>query len=139
MSKSISEWRRRQYAKIEYAKTELGLSDDDYRGLLRQEFKVGSKTELDDRGVARLLAHFLQRGWKPKQSRNPRNPDGLNAQQRLVLALWSDLGIAGKIDNPTPQALNAWIARHTRIRTLKWLNDAALSNVIEALKQWLAR
>ncbi len=54
-------------------------------------------------------------------------------------ALWHQLHRDGKLRDPSPQALNAWVQRTVQVGALVWCNDAQLATLIEALKAWVQR
>lgn len=63
--------RQNMLAKVHLAKKELGLSDPDYRQVLRHNFGVESSAGLSDRELSDLLDHFKSKGWTPKSQGRP--------------------------------------------------------------------
>lgn len=133
-------------AAIHVLKGKLQLSDDDYRALLANLTGKTSSKALSDAERGRVREH-MQRlaeklgvarprpagaGWK-KSYANSR------PMERKVWALWNALGRSGRIANPSPQALRAWVERQTGMSDLKFCNWAQLSNLIESLKEWRDR
>lgn len=55
--------RRKDLAMIHLAKKELGLDDDLYRLVLKQNCGVESAADLDEAGRRRLLSFFRSQGW----------------------------------------------------------------------------
>ncbi len=64
VGRSAQALRRAELAQIHIAKAQLGLSEDDYRLLLRTVTGKDSASELDWRGRAALLAHFKKLVFK---------------------------------------------------------------------------
>lgn len=64
--------RRADLAKIHIAKKDLGLSDSDYRTMLRSVAGVESSAHLDAAGRKKVLQHLVKCGFKPFQ--NPPRP-----------------------------------------------------------------
>lgn len=99
---------RADYAKIHIARKELGLTDENYRDMLRVHFGVESSKNLAPRQVSVLLNKFRAKGWQPRQARvvkdgregTVRKDDNYikiesgpaAKQQRYALALWNALG-----------------------------------------------
>ncbi len=99
---------RAMLAKIHIARKELGLSDDEYRDLLRMRFDAESAKDLTAAQSAELVAHFRGKGWKPKKGAEVKqgrtgtrrkndnyiaiSPGPAARQQRYALGLWAALG-----------------------------------------------
>jgi len=60
----IQRQRRGLLAKVHIAIKELGISDDDYRGILMREFRVGSAAALSIMELQYLVAYFEEKGWE---------------------------------------------------------------------------
>lgn len=113
---------RKDYAKINIAKKELGLTDAEYRDILTWKFQLKSAKELSARQVGVLLNYFRAKGWKPqhsgKRSANFKEIAGGHnpAQKRYILALWNALGYeTAKIDIRVKKQFN--------VDRLEWLNN----------------
>lgn len=85
---------RKKLALIHIVKKELGLSDEEYRGILRQQAGVESARDLTDDSF-RLLMRFLVRSRYYRLT-----PEGLTLRQRLYIQHlqqrigWSDEHLA---------------------------------------------
>lgn len=116
----------------------LVMSDDDYRAMLEERYKVSSTADLNDGQLKNLCAYL---DAKTGQSKPP-IPD---RQARKIWALWQSLHKAGVVRDPSEAALNAYTARMTRrgnkpgIASYRWLNHYQARDVIEALKKWQER
>jgi len=134
-SKSPSDYRRSELAKIHVAKKALGLDDDTYRDVLWTICTVRSSADLDSHGRFKLIAHFKALGWKPARAKKPE----LDAKSRKVWSLWYQLKEAGLIGTATARTLRTEVKKLTFCDDLKFCTEAQKSHVIEVLKQWLAR
>lgn len=134
---------------IHVLKSQLQLTEDDYRALLRQLTGKSSCKEMDARqlaGVRSHLAGLADRMGVGKTRKRPFTRDQFekakNAalpKERKVWALWNQLARDGLITNASPQALNAWISRQVAVSALSFCNDKQLDALIEALKAWHER
>lgn len=129
--------RRRQLAAIHAAAAKLGMDTSDrspsseYRSMLAAQGGVVSAADLDEAGRRRVLRHLLRStGTKP-----PR--DGWQAEK--MRRLWSELGQAGKLADPSERGLNAFVKSQTGMASPRFLPSRDANRVIEALKAWLAR
>ena len=90
----MSNARRNELAKIHMAKKGLGLDDEEYRDVLWTVCRVRSAKDLDSYGRHRLLAHFRERGWRPKRRRHPGQvAGGRGALIGKIEAQLSDMGL----------------------------------------------
>lgn len=82
-------------SKIHIAKSQLGMEDDIYRGLLARIAGVRSAKELNDRQAGNVLREFERLGFKPKPSTRakgkPKNFDQMPARITKIEALLADM------------------------------------------------
>jgi len=64
--KPKNDYRRVLLAKVHIAKKDLGVDEDIYRMILREEFGVDSAADLANRELEQLVLRFEARGWKAK-------------------------------------------------------------------------
>lgn len=132
------EYRRRALAKIHIAKKELGLSDEDYRELVRSAVPgKESAADLTDGELRQLLDRLAQLGWRarlPRVAERPLPPMVWKARE-----LWLQLYRAGKVQNPSWASLGRFAKRMTGVGDLRSLDVKQATVVIEALKRWLER
>jgi phage gp16-like protein len=137
-------------AAIHVLKSQLCLSDDDYRALLVQLTGHNSSKLLADRqreAVRNHLQGMAERMGVAKPARG--RPFGAKRfadrkaatppKERKVWALWNQLHRDGRIQDNSAAALNAWVSRTVQVAALVWCNDAQLVTLIEALKRWVDR
>lgn len=131
-------------AAIHVLKAKLGLSDEDYRALLHGQTGQTSCKHMSPEQLAKVRRH-MQRlageagaGWR-RPDEQPRYVQSATPLERKVWALWKALGRAGKLDNPTPAGLQAWVRRQTGVDHLRWCKPHQLHALIESLKLWQGR
>ncbi len=132
------EFRRRALAKIHIAKKELGLSDDEYRDVVRSVATGrASAADLSEAQLHSLLDRFHELGWRPRirrQASRPFSPMVWKARN-----LWLELYRQGRIRNSSWSALGRFTKRMTGVGDLRRLDVEQATVVIEALKKWLNR
>lgn len=140
-------------AAIHALKTKCKLADDDYRALLQQLTGQRSSKGLA-LGQQLQVRQYLQRladsrqpapsstrrpaGWVP-QAQFDAQRQAAHPKERKLWALWGELGRAGKLEQPTPAGLQAWVKRQTGLDALRFCNPAQLDALIESAKLWLGR
>ncbi len=124
--------RRAMNAKVHLAKKDLGLTEDDYRGILLEQTKCASLKVCTDAQVDKLLKYFEARGFKPMPSKGKRAADHPGAGK--ARALWISLGQLGAIENLSEQALEAFARRQLGCDRLQWADQGLTYKLIEALK-----
>lgn len=129
--------RKTDLAKIHMGKKQLRLDDDTYRTMLEDMFDVSSAAYLEQNQRAKLIALMKQRGaefFRKNHRRDP--PDPLS---RKLRALWLSLYKAGIVRDGSDQALNKYIMRQVKVRSMGWLDTPKAIAVIESLKKWKER
>ena len=131
----------KDYAKIHIALNELGLTEENYRDILRWKFKAKSAKELTQRQVTVLLNYFRSKGWRPKPPKNAKSGTRMahDPQSRKIRALWITMHKEGIIKNPSELALARYVKRMTGVDRLEWCSAAHKYRLIEALKKWQDR
>lgn len=134
--------RKDDLARIHILKKELGLSDDEYRGLLSSVCGAASSGNLNQAGRALFLAHLgrlkvaLGKG-RPRAAKSARPK--LAPRIGKMFSLWQQLYEARKVEKRTYAALEAWVQGQTKVDKLEWLTVAQQDQCIESLKKWLSR
>jgi phage gp16-like protein len=141
MVKPQKHHRNVEIAMIHIAKKELGLDDDTYRAVLWTCARVTSSKDLDFGGRKAVLAHFKARGWKskPAAKSNTKIKLSLEDQHKMIRGLWLELFELGAVINSSEQSILRFVKNQTKIERMEWLSSKQASNLIEALKSWLAR
>jgi phage gp16-like protein len=124
---------------IHIAKSQLALSDDEYRGMLRDWYGKSSSTQLTTKEAADLIAHFEKCGFK-RISKNRsirfnelRNRRGMASPEQLrkIEAMWADMCKS----EDKPAALRKFLFRMVKTTDLRFLNRRHAHEMIEILKQ----
>jgi phage gp16-like protein len=144
--------RNAMLAKSAIAVKQLGLSDDDFRGVLHQQFGVSSRRDLSDQQLAELIDHFRSKGFEDsyrRRSGGNNRPAGKRPKEvSLMRALWISGWHLGVVRENSDKALASFAKRVTggektpgQLGTdrLEWLDGTQTVKVIEALKDLLAR
>ena len=122
---------RNKLAQIHIAKSQLGLSDDEYRALLARVAGVTSAKQLTNRNVGAVINELQRLGWKPAAAKRAgRKPNTLSKETMLtkIEAQLADMGLSW-------QYAEAIAQRQSGIQKMEWVRDyKALSAVIAALE-----
>jgi len=121
--------KKSQIALIHVAKSKLGLSEDEYREILKGHGNVESSVDLDQWGLEKVMKLLADLGFKRK--RKPHRPDlsilASEGQRRVIYHLMEDLGWI-------PSRLYGFIEKMTGKNTPEELNKKEAPKVIEGLK-----
>lgn len=151
----VTDQRRADLAKIHIARKDLRLDDDTYRDIIRRVggAESGSSSELTATGRARILAHFRNKGWKPKKRTRSQTATAkapmmaTDPQIRMIRGIWIRLADAGVVKARDEAGLRAWVKSATRrdhparagYHAVEFLPRDVARDVIEQLKRWAAR
>ncbi|TWD57482.1 uncharacterized protein DUF1018 [Agrobacterium vitis] len=128
----------KHYAILRVAKTQLGLSDENYRSILRRITGEESAKSMDQKGFTKLMAHFEILGFKSSSAKKDaaRRPGmASQAQLRKITALWSQF-TEGTGDDTS---LRHWMEKHGHGHGLTWLEKEGAQKVIAALSAMIDR
>jgi phage gp16-like protein len=122
--------RRKQLAMIHLAKKELGLDDDLYRIVLKQNCGVESAADLDELGRRRLLSYFRSQGWGRSDYTNGK-PHNFSepSRKRLLAKIEAMLAEAGR---PWSYA-NSMAKNICKVDRLAFCTPRDLGKIIAAL------
>jgi len=134
--------RRAELAKIHIAKAEKGLSEDDYRLMLKNVAGVDSAADLDARGRRAVLDHLCGNPPRPpfhkggsSYPNRPKNMDRPSSRAEQLKKIEALLTVGGK-----PWAYADAIARAIcRVDKVAWVKDGDLYKVITALRKQAQR
>ena len=128
----------KQTALIHVAKKELGLTDDDYRAILRQVAGVDSSKHLDFAGFEAVLRRFGELGFR-SSSQPPafgeRYGMASQAQVDFVRSLWRQY-TKGQGDD---RSLGKWLDRTVKVSDIRFLTYGDAFKAITALKAMVDR
>jgi phage gp16-like protein len=130
-----SQHRRAMIAKIQIARQQLGMVEDDYRQIV---FEQTGKTSLKDASepqLARVLDVMKAKGFKPLPGKKAAShPMAMKAR-----ALWISLYHLNAVHNPAEEALEAFAKRQLGCDRLQWAKQSDAFRLIEALKNMASR
>ena len=131
---------RKQLALLHVARRDLALTDDDWRGILRETAGVASSRDLDAGGVDSVLRHLETLGFTPDLA--PRGKDyGWRAgmaspkQVALIRALWHQY-TEGQGDD---RSLGKWLHRTIKVSDIKFVTYRDAGRAITALLTMVRR
>ncbi len=124
---------------IRFKAVKAGMSEDQYKDWLHDQFGVASATELTatkrKSAHGRLNALLLAIGQERPSETAWRDP-----QIHKLEALWHALASAGAVRVSERAALEAWCKRQQpAMSALRFASGRQLSELIEALKKWERR
>lgn len=148
MSAPSQKARRPAVVKVQIARRDLRLADDDYRAILQRLTGRTSSADCSDAELGRVLDEFKAKGWTPKvvaggKARKgsapvPNRPADHPAAKK-ARALWLSLWNLGEIHDPSEAALEAFARRQLKAERLQWADQALTYKLIEALKAMAIR
>lgn len=143
--------RRPAVVKVQIARRDLGLAEDDYRSILERLTGRTSSAACSDAELGRVLDEFKAKGWKPKVvagGRKAGKPESRKARPaapadhpaaKKARALWLSLWNLGEIRDPSEAALEAFARRQLKVERLQWADQGLVYKLIEALKAMAER
>lgn len=135
---------RSDLAKIHIGKTQLGMSEEDYRAMLRSVAGVDSAKDLSAKGTAKVMAHLRRLGFKPtpvqpQGQRYSRPVTANDPQSTKARALWLYGAEVGAVRDASERALGHFAKRITGVDLLQFADGEQMEHVIEAIKALIVR
>lgn len=127
--------RRPMIAKINIAKLQLRMAEEDYRAALVEVTGHQSLKACSDAQLVKMLDWLSSKGFRPVQGKGV----AMHPMARKARALWISLHHLGAVDNPSEQALEAFAKRQLGCDKLVWADQRQAYALIEALKAWAVR
>lgn len=138
------------YTLLAIGKQELRWDDEFYYGIWLPMQGASKKSDkysastLSNTDLFKAVEEMKRLGFKVQHKNANGNRKSSRAladdgQSRKIRALWLELHTANKVRDPSEASLAAYVKRQTRVEALQWLDTQQASQVIEALKGWLAR
>lgn len=124
--------RRSMIGKINIAKAQLRMVEDDYRQLLFAETGKISLTQCSEPQLALMLDALKRKGFRPMAG--GRKGIAMHSMARKARALWISLYQLGVVHNPAEEALEAFATRQIGCDKLIWARQSDANKLIEALK-----
>ncbi|MCT4576862.1 gp16 family protein [Donghicola sp.] len=132
--------------KIHVGCKQLGLDNEARRTLQLVETGKESLKDMDEGDMLKVLARLKRDGFTDAKPKAKRHPKAKRADLRLIHVLWSKLGEAGALKDPSRTGLNKFI--RTRFEAnwgsvpadVDMLADSIqIDDVVQALKAWASR
>lgn len=124
---------QKQTALIHVAKTQLGISDDDYRAVLLREACVQSSRDLDNDGFDAVMQRLRALGSEPSATPpayGRRAGMATPAQAAYIRSLWNEY--TDGVGND--RSLGKWLQRTVKVSDLRFVSFAAARKAIAALR-----
>ena len=127
-----------QIRAIHALKKSAGLTDDDYRGLLKDRYRVASSKDLSESAAGGLIEQLKELGGQAGSRRPKDTASGKYAS--VLRALWLSAYNLAIVRDHDDRALIAFVQRQTGVSHTRFLTEEAEgAKAIEALKSWIAR
>ena len=131
--------RQRLIRLIHVAKRDLQMDDDSYRAVLVKVAKKTSAADLTVPELERTLEHLKRCGFKVRSKGKPAKaapsrPMAQDPEAKKIRALWLFLHELGAVQNPSEEALAAYVKRITKVDALQWINGYQAETLIESMK-----
>jgi len=125
--------RRSMYAKINIARQQLNLAEDDYRQMLFDATGEVSLKDCNERQLEAMIALLKSKGFQPLPKAGGKSAAN-HPTARKARALWISLYQLGVVHNPSEKALEAFAKRQLKCDRLVWARQSHGFRLIEALK-----
>lgn len=122
---------------LHVAKSQLKLSDDDYRAILTRVAQVSSSKELDELGFHAVMKEFERLGFRSRWRKTTggyREGMASPAQVLLMQSLW--LEFRGEEDET---GFRSWLEKFHHASDVRFVTDSKANGVITALKAMARR
>ncbi len=118
---------------IRVAKTKLGLTEEDYRTILKRYGGVDSSKDLDLAGFMAVMTYFEHCGFKStSKKKNFGDRPGMASpgQVALIRRMWGEF-TAGE---GTDASLGKWLHRQFKVSAIRFVSTEVAPKAISALK-----
>jgi phage gp16-like protein len=134
---------RAMIAKINVARHQLAMEEDDYRQLLLDTTGQISLKTCSPQQLEAMIDAMKRKGFRPlpkgAHGRGPRRGAAQHPVAGKARALWISLHHLGVVHNPAEEALEAFAKRQTGSDRMVWMNQSQGYRLIEALKDMATR
>ena len=117
----------KDYKFINTARGKLGMSDEDYRAMLKGVTGKTSLTEMDFADRFKVKERMKALGFKPIRGKKRQSPVSQGKVIDKIRAIWITLYKDGLIDDGSETALNHWVKRMTKTKYNNGLGIEAVS------------
>jgi len=130
-----SQHRRAMIAKINIARQQLGMDEDDYRQALLEQTGHLSLKQCSDRELDKMVVWLKAKGFKALPGKKAAD----HPVARKARAMWISLYHLGAVHNSAEQALEAFACKQLKCERLNWARQSDGYLLIEALKSMAIR
>lgn len=130
--------RRSMLAKIQIARKDLAMDEDDYRQIVFDKTGRTSLKEASERDLHDVLEVMKAKGFRPL-AKIGQVAAAQHPMAKKARALWISLYHLGAVHNPSEQALEAFGKRQLKCDKLVWARQSDAYLLIEALKGMAVR
>lgn len=130
--------RRAMIAKVNVARHQLAMAEDDYRQLLMDTTGQASLKACSDRQLEQMIDALKGKGFRPLPKAGAK-PAAQHPMARKARALWISLYHLGVVRNQSEEALEAFARRQLGCEKLVWARQGDAYRLIEALKAMAKR
>jgi phage gp16-like protein len=130
--------RRGMIAKINIARQQLGMVEDDYRQLLFDSTGKTSLRACSEKQMDAMVEALKAKGFRPLPKAGSKG-SAQHPMARKARALWISLYHLGVVHNPGEPALEAFAKRQLKCERLVWARQSDAFRLIEALKNMAVR
>lgn len=127
--------RRSMIAKIQVARQQLNMDEDDYRQILSDVTNHLSLKDCSELQLGLVLDRMKKLGFTPR----PKKGAASHPMARKARAMWISLHHLGVVTNPSDHALEAFAKRQLGCERLVWARQSDAYRLIEALKAMAER
>lgn len=123
---------------LHVARRQLGLTEDDYRAVLKRCAGVESSRDLCLRGFNAVMDHFKRLGFKSTSKRKPmaaRAGMAAPGQVQMIRGLWADYTEG----QGTDATLGKWLERTFHVSALAFVSAEVAPKAIKALRVMAAK
>ena len=129
--------RRAMIGKINVARHQLAMAEDDYRQNLLEVTGETSLRRCDDRQLVAMIDRLKRLGFQPKPKKA--SAAAQHPMARKARALWISLYHLNVVRNPAEGAIEAFAKRQLGCEKLAWAQQSFAYRLIEALKDMAER
>lgn len=134
----LTQHRRAMLAKINIARHQLAMAEDDYRQILFDETGKSSLRACSEGELDRMLARLKALGFQPLPKAGGKSA-AQHPMAKKARAMWISLHQLGVVQNPSEKALEAFARRQLGCERLVWARQSDAYRLIEALKAMASR
>lgn len=131
-----SQHRRSMIAKVQIARQQLNMAEDDYRQILFDQTGKTSLKDCNEAQVARVLDVMKSKGFKPLPGKKKVASNPMAQKARIM---WESLYYLNAVHNPAYEAFEKWACERLRCDKLQWARQSDARSIIEPLKSWAKR